>query len=92
MGGGWFPSDGNPGMPGPGTDCVGPEERLAHVAALRPEICSIDCGTMNFGDHEIYISTPQMLRKMATIYRLNLLIFFWRGVFSGFISWMAVAI
>jgi len=67
MGGGWFPSDGNPGMPGPGTDCVGPEERLAHVAALRPEICSIDCGTMNFGDHEIYISTPQMLRKMAEL-------------------------
>jgi uncharacterized protein (DUF849 family) len=67
MGGGWFPSDDNPGMPAPATDCVGAEERLAHVAALRPEICSLDCGTMNFGDNEIYISTPQMLKKMAEL-------------------------
>ena len=53
-------------MPGPGTDMVGPAERLAHVAALRPEICSIDCGTMNFGNgDEIYISTPACLRAMA---------------------------
>jgi uncharacterized protein (DUF849 family) len=31
-----------------------------------PEICSLDCGTLNFGNgDEIYISTPPMLRKMA---------------------------
>lgn len=65
MGGTWFPSDEDPSLPGPGTDNVGPEERLAHVKALRPEICSLDCGTMNFGDNEIYISTPQYLRTMA---------------------------
>lgn len=65
MGGAWFPQDDNPSYPGPGTDMVGPEERLAHVEALRPEICSLDCGTMNFGDNEIYINTPQYLREMA---------------------------
>jgi uncharacterized protein (DUF849 family) len=54
-------------MPGPGTDNVGPEERLAHVEALQPEICSLDCGTMNFGDNEIYISTPQILRREAEL-------------------------
>ena len=68
MGGDWAPSADDPAMPGPGTDMVGPAERLAHVAELRPEICSIDCGTMNFGDgDEIYISTPACLRKMAAL-------------------------
>ena len=67
MGGAWFPSDEDPAMPGPGTANVGPEERLAHVEALQPEICSLDCGTMNFGDNEIYISTPQCLRKEAEL-------------------------
>ena len=67
MGGAWFPSDEDPAMPGPGTDNVGPEERLAHVEALQPEICSLDCGTMNFGDNEIYISTPQFLRREAEL-------------------------
>ncbi|MDH3480878.1 MAG: 3-keto-5-aminohexanoate cleavage protein [Gammaproteobacteria bacterium] len=66
MGGAWFPSDeGDPSMPGPGTDMIGPVERLAHVDALRPDICSLDCGTMNFGDNEIYVSTPEYLRTMA---------------------------
>lgn len=67
MGGAWFPDEENPSLPGPGTDMVGPEERLAHVDALRPEICSLDCGTMNFGDNEIYINTPQYLWKMAEL-------------------------
>ena len=65
MGGAWFPDDDDPSLPGPGTDMIGPEERLAHVEALRPEMCSLDCGTMNFGDNEIYISTPDFLWKMA---------------------------
>ena len=65
MGGAWFPGDEDPSRPGPGTDMIGPEERLAHVEALRPEICSLDCGTMNFGNNEIYISTPDYLWKMA---------------------------
>jgi uncharacterized protein (DUF849 family) len=67
MGGAWFPDEENPSLPGPGTDMVGPEERLAHVNALRPEICSLDCGTMNFGDNEIYINTPKYLWKMAEL-------------------------
>jgi len=67
MGGAWFPDEDNPSLPGPGSDMVGPEERLAHVEALRPDICSLDCGTMNFGDNEIYINTPQYLWKMAEL-------------------------
>ena len=68
MGGSWFPSEnGDPALPGPATDMVGPEERLAHVDAIKPDICSLDCGTMNFGDNEIYVSTPQYLRRMAEL-------------------------
>ncbi len=48
------------------TDMVGPLERLAHVEELLPEICTIDCGTMNFaaGDY-VMTNTPSMLRAMA---------------------------
>ena len=68
MGGDWVPSEENPSMPGPGTDMIGPEERLAHVKEIHPEICSLDCGTMNFGNgNEIYISTPGYLREMASM-------------------------
>ncbi len=66
MGGDWVPSADDPARPGPGTDMIGPRQRLAHVEQLRPEICSLDCGTMNFGNgNEIYISTPAYLREMA---------------------------
>ena len=53
---------------GPGTDLVGPIERLAHVAELRPEICTLDCGTLNFGDgHTIVVQTPAQLREQARL-------------------------
>jgi uncharacterized protein (DUF849 family) len=68
MGGDWVPSESDPALPGPGTDMIGPEPRLAHVIACKPEICSLDCGTMNFSNgNEIYISTPPYLRKMASM-------------------------
>ena len=68
MGGDWVPSEENPSMPGPGTDMIGPEERLAHVKEIHPEICSLDCGTMNFSNgNEIYISPPGYLREMASM-------------------------
>jgi uncharacterized protein (DUF849 family) len=49
-----------------GTDMAGPLERLAHVQDLLPEICTLDCGTMNFsaGDY-VMTNTPSMLRTMA---------------------------
>jgi uncharacterized protein (DUF849 family) len=49
------------------TDLAGAAERLAHVEALRPEICTLDCGTMNFaaGGDYVMANTPDMLRAMA---------------------------
>ena len=68
MGGDWVPSTEDPSLPGPGTDMIGPEERLAHIRECLPEICSLDCGTLNFGNgDEIYISTPPTLRRMAQL-------------------------
>lgn len=49
-----------------GTDLVSGIERLAHVEELRPEICTIDCGSLNFGEGSmVYVSTPDMLREGA---------------------------
>jgi uncharacterized protein (DUF849 family) len=50
-----------------GTDMAGAAERLAHVEELRPEICTLDCGTMNFaaGGDYIMVNTPAVLKAMA---------------------------
>lgn len=49
-----------------GTDMVGPLERLTHVEELLPEICTLDCGTMNFAESDyVMTNTPGALRTMA---------------------------
>jgi uncharacterized protein (DUF849 family) len=50
-----------------GTDMPGATERLVHVEDLLPEICTLDCGTMNFaaGGDYVLINAPGMLRAMA---------------------------
>ncbi len=49
-----------------GTDLCGVRERLAHVEELRPEICTLDCGSMSFGEgNYTMINTPDQLRAMA---------------------------
>jgi len=66
MGGDLIVGEEDPAIPGEGTDFVTPLERLAHVEALLPEICSLDCGTMNFGDDRyVMINPPPHLRVMA---------------------------
>jgi uncharacterized protein (DUF849 family) len=50
-----------------GTDMASAQDRLRHVAELLPEICSLDCGTMNFaaGGDFIMVNTPGMVRALA---------------------------
>src|SRR5450755_1597368 len=62
--------------PAPGTDFVSQEDRMRHVIDLcneglyRPDIATLDCGSLNFGDgNRAYISTPDYLRKGAGILR-----------------------
>ncbi|WP_413991168.1 3-keto-5-aminohexanoate cleavage protein [Labrys okinawensis] len=48
------------------TDMVGASERVAHAEALLPEICTIDCGSLNFGDGDlVMVNTPSILVEMA---------------------------
>ncbi|MFI4994601.1 MAG: 3-keto-5-aminohexanoate cleavage protein [Hyphomicrobiales bacterium] len=58
------PSDEDPQIAGPGSTLMRPELRVAHVEALRPELCSLDCNTMFFGS-SVVINTPRNLRIMA---------------------------
>ena len=52
--------------PGQGTDMIGAADRLAHVAECRPEICTLDCGTMNFAENDyVMLNSPGMLRDMG---------------------------
>ena len=51
-----------------GTDMVGATERVAHVAECLPEICTLDCGTMNFAEADyVMTNTPGMLTAMGTM-------------------------
>lgn len=59
-----------------GTDFVSQEARMRHVIDLvnegkyAPEICTVDCGTLNFGDaNRTFVSTPDYIRKGAAICR-----------------------
>ena len=62
--------------PAPGSDFVTQEERMRHVIDLcqeglyRPDICTLDCGSLNFGDgNRAYVSTPNYLREGTKIAR-----------------------
>lgn len=49
-----------------GSDMVGATERMAHIADCLPEICTLDCGTMNFAEADyVMTNTPGMLRAMG---------------------------
>ncbi|MEO0343192.1 MAG: 3-keto-5-aminohexanoate cleavage protein [Pseudomonadota bacterium] len=51
-----------------GTDMAGATERVAHVAECLPEICTLDCGTMNFAEADyVMTNTPGMLRAMGAM-------------------------
>ena len=50
------------------SDMAGATERVAHVVDCRPEICTLDCGTMNFAEADyVMTNTPGMLRAMGAM-------------------------
>ena len=63
-GGRFIPSDEDPKVAAPGSTLSVPEQRVRHITALRPDICSLDLNTMNSGD-EVVINTPKNVRRMA---------------------------
>ena len=49
-----------------GTDMIGAAERVVHIAECLPELCTLDCGTMNFAEADyVMTNTPGMLRAMG---------------------------
>jgi uncharacterized protein (DUF849 family) len=66
MGGDLIVDDARPTVAAPGSDMVPALERLEHVEALLPEMCTLDCGSMNFNDGDyVAVVTPNQLRTMA---------------------------
>ncbi len=56
----------SPLPPVEGTDMIGAAQRVAHVADCLPEICTLDCGTMNFAEADyVMTNTPGMLQAMG---------------------------
>lgn len=63
-GGRFTPSEHDPKVAAPGSTLTQPEIRIAHVLALKPDMCSLDFNTMNSGAN-VVINTPTNVRKMA---------------------------
>ena len=64
QGGRFTPSEDDPRRAGPGTSLIAPERRVVHVEELKPEICSLDVGSFNFGA-AVLMNTPEHLRIMG---------------------------
>lgn len=65
-GGRFVPSHDDPKIAAAGTTLLVPEKRVEHIAALRPDICTLDLNTMNSGK-EVVINTPANVRRMAKV-------------------------
>lgn len=65
-GGRFVPSRDDPRIAAEGTTLIRPEKRVEHIAALRPDICTLDLNTMNSGG-EVVINTPGNVRRMAKV-------------------------
>lgn len=65
-GGDFIPSLETPDQGGPGTDIQTPEERHKPVGELLPELCTLDCGSLNFGD-QVYLGPTEWLKEQAKL-------------------------
>ncbi len=54
----------DPSKPGPGSSLKSPQDRVRHVVELKPDICSLDMGSLNMGDR-VFVNTPSHLQAMA---------------------------
>jgi uncharacterized protein (DUF849 family) len=65
-GGRFVPSPDDPKVAAPGTTLMRPEDRVTHVALLKPDIATLDLNTMNSGK-QVVINTPENVRRMAAV-------------------------
>jgi 3-dehydrocarnitine:acetyl-CoA trimethylamine transferase len=64
----FVPSEDDPQRPGPGTTLRPSAERVRHIVELKPDICSLDMGSLNMGS-QVFVNTPAQLQIMATAIR-----------------------
>jgi uncharacterized protein (DUF849 family) len=64
----FVPGADDPMKPGPGSNLSRPDVRVRHVVELRPDICSLDMGSLNMGSR-VFINTPEHLQTMAVAIR-----------------------
>jgi len=64
----FIPGADDPLKAAPGSTLALPAARVRHVVELRPEICSLDMGSMNMGG-QVFVNTPPHLEAMATAIR-----------------------
>ena len=62
----FVPAADDPRMPGPGTTMATPQARVAHILELKPDVCSLDVATFNFGAHA-FVNIPGHLSAMAKL-------------------------
>ena len=62
------PGADDPLKAGPGTNMKTAAERVKHVVEIKPEICSLDMGSMNMGQY-VFVNTPSILENMAVAIR-----------------------
>jgi uncharacterized protein (DUF849 family) len=60
----FIPSDQDPIGIAPGSTLSSPQKRIEHVMRLKPELCSLDVGSMNFGPH-VFVNTLSHVEWMA---------------------------
>lgn len=65
-GGRFVPSPADPKVAAPGTTLMRPEDRVTHIALLKPDIATLDLNTMNSGK-QVVINTPENVRRMAAV-------------------------
>ena len=64
MGADFIPDTENPMVGGPGSDMITPYERVRHILEIKPEVSTLDCGSMNYAG-SAYIATMDMLRETS---------------------------
>ena len=67
-GGRFVPSQDTPRIAGPGTTLIAAEQRVEHIAVLKPDICTLDLNTMVSGK-AVVINMPDAVRRMARVIR-----------------------
>ena len=66
MGADFVPDPNNYNQGGPGSDMISPYERVRHILEIKPDISTLDCGSMNYAG-SVYVASLDMLRETSKL-------------------------